>query len=134
MAARVHVPNPRNANAHELQLALHEHGQWHVAKRFRIFPPNPLLDADPTAHTVLPFCGMNENSYATPTRTLKRTPTRTPTLKFDRGRDAAFRELKYDLSVGGMPHEEALLGGNSVRDGMFSGAYDAAGDAAFASR
>ena len=34
------------------------------------------LDAGPTAHTVLPFSGMNENSYATPTRTLKRTPTR----------------------------------------------------------
>ena len=49
-AARVRVPNWRNVRS----LALHRHGQSHVAEPFTVRSLNPELDADPLAGA--PFC------------------------------------------------------------------------------
>ena len=54
-AARVRVPNWRNVRS----LALHRHGQSHVAEPFTVRFLKPELDADPTARTVL---RMNEDA------------------------------------------------------------------------
>ena len=74
-AARVRVPNWRNVRS----LALHRHGQSHVAEPFTVRSLNPKLDADPTARTVL---RMNEDANENA-----------------RGRDAATCHPTYERSV-----------------------------------
>ena len=73
-AVRVRVPNWRNVRS----LALHRHGQSHVAEPFTVRSLNPELDADPTARTVL---RMNEDANENA-----------------RGRDAATCHLTYERS------------------------------------
>ncbi len=55
-AARVRVPNWRNVRS----LALHRHGQSHVAEPFTVRSLNPELNADPLAGA--PFCRTHEDA------------------------------------------------------------------------